>query len=47
MTPEQIELMRKAAQSLLDHKRVGRKCDPHAVKWAEQVLRNNQTQDKK
>lgn len=39
MTPEQITLMRQAARNLLDHHNAGRKCDPHAVQWARNVLR--------
>lgn len=39
MTPEQIELMRQAARTLLAYHQSGRKCDPHAVAWAKNILR--------
>lgn len=39
MTPEQLDLMRAAARTLLDHHRVGRKCDPVALEWARWVVR--------
>ncbi len=41
MTPEQIELMKTAARTLLAHRDAGRKCDPEAVRWAEQLLAQN------
>jgi hypothetical protein len=41
MTPDQVELMKTAARTLLAHRDAGRKCDPHAVKWAEQLLTQN------
>ena len=41
MTPEQFELMRTAARTLLAHRDCGRKCDPEAIAWAETLLRNN------
>lgn len=39
MTPDQFNLMRQAAQSLLDHQAAGRKCDPDAVRWAQNIVR--------
>lgn len=39
MTPQQITLMRQAARNLLEHFRAGKRCDPHAVQWAKNVLR--------
>jgi hypothetical protein len=39
MTPAQVELMRQAARNLLAHHEAGRKCDPHAVQWARDILR--------
>jgi hypothetical protein len=41
MTPEQVTLLRQAAQTLLDHAAVGRKCAPESIEWAKQVLENN------
>lgn len=38
MSPDKRELLRRAAQNLLAHRDAGRKCDPHAVRWAENVL---------
>lgn len=38
MTDEQRELMRIAAANLLAHQASGRKCDPHAIKWAQWTL---------
>ena len=38
MTDEQRELMRRAAQNLLDHAKAGRKVDPHGKAWAENVV---------
>lgn len=43
MTPAQFELMQQAARTLLAHRDAGRKCDPHALKWAEQLLKQNPT----
>ena len=39
MTPDQIQLMRQAARTLLEHHKSGRKCDPNAVEWAKNILR--------
>ena len=44
MTPEQFELMRTAARTLLAHRDCGRKCDTEAIAWAETLLRNNPVQ---
>jgi hypothetical protein len=41
MTPKQIELMKQAARNLLAHRKAGRKCDRDAIRWAEQLLKNN------
>ena len=41
MKPEQIELMKTAARTLIAHHDAGRKCDPEGLKWARAVLRNN------
>jgi hypothetical protein len=41
VTDEQITLLRQAAQTLLDHAAVGRKCAPESIEWAKDVLRNN------
>ncbi len=41
MTPEQFELMKQAARTLLAHRDAGRKCDQKAVEWAEALLRQN------
>jgi hypothetical protein len=37
---EQRELLRIAAQRLLDEQKAGRKCDPHTLIWAQGVCRN-------
>lgn len=37
---ERRELFRIAAQRLLDDQKAGRKCDPHALIWAQGVARN-------
>lgn len=39
MTPDQIQLMRQAVRTLLEHHKAGRKCDAHAVQLAKNVLR--------
>jgi hypothetical protein len=39
MTPDQIQLMRQAARTLLEHHKAGRKRDHHALKWAKNILR--------
>ena len=41
MTAEQFELMKTAARTLLAHRDAGRKCDPHGLQWAENLLRQN------
>jgi hypothetical protein len=41
MTPEKQELMRRAAQNLLDHEKAGRKCDPLALQWARNITRQS------
>ena len=41
MTPAQFELVKQAARTLLAHRDAGRKCDPHAIRWAEQLLKQN------
>ena len=41
MTPEQVELMKRAAQNLLDHHKAGRNCDPLGLEWARHILRAN------
>jgi hypothetical protein len=41
MTAEQFELMKQAARNLLAHHHAGRKCDPEALRWAEQLLKAN------
>lgn len=38
MTEEQVELMRRAAQSLIDHHTVGRRVDPDGLAWARRVV---------
>lgn len=45
MTPQQFELVKQAARTLLAHRDTGRKCDPHAVKWAEQLLKQNPSRE--
>lgn len=44
MTPEQFALMQQAARNLLAHRDAGRKCDRHAIAWAEQLLKQNPQQ---
>lgn len=41
VTPDQFELIRQAARNLLAHRDAGRKCDREAVRWAEQLLKQN------
>jgi hypothetical protein len=43
MTSEQVNLMLQAARTLLAHHESGRKCDPHAVQWARDLLAANQS----
>ncbi len=38
MTPEQFELLKQAARTLLAHRDAGRKCSEAGVRWAEGVL---------
>ena len=38
MTPDQRELLLQAARNLLEHAATGRRCDPHALAWARQLL---------
>lgn len=35
---ERDELMRIAAQNLLDHSRTGKRCDPNALEWARGIV---------
>lgn len=42
MTPAQFDLVKQAARNLLAHRDAGRKCDREAVRWAEQLLKQNQ-----
>lgn len=39
MTPDQIRLMRQAARDLILYRAAGGKTDPHALKWAKNILR--------
>lgn len=41
MTPEQFELMKTAARTLLAHRDAGRTCDAESVRWAEALLATN------
>ena len=41
MTADQFELMKTAARTLLAHRDAGRKCDPHGLRWAENLLLQN------
>jgi hypothetical protein len=41
MTPTQFNLMLQAARTLLAHHESGRKCDPHALRWARDLLAAN------
>lgn len=41
MTPEQVNLMVQAAKNLLAHQAAGRKCDPHALRWAAHIVKAN------
>lgn len=41
MTPAQFDLMKQAARNLLAHRDAGRKCDRDALRWAEQLLKQN------
>ncbi len=35
---ERYELMRIAAQNLLDHSKTGKRCDPEALQWARGIV---------
>ena len=39
MTAEQLELMRIAAQRVVDDHASGARNDPHALAWAQQIVR--------
>lgn len=36
------DLLIAAAQNLLDHHKAGRKCDPDGLRWARQIIKQNQ-----